>query len=172
MRGVVSLAAALALPEAFPERDIILFLALCSIFVTLVVQGTTLGWVVRRLGITIGERPPPEPDTAEARAEIATAALEAIRQHLDSPQATEHTEAATELVQEYEVRAERASIEGQDLETKSEQLEAQQRLRLVAIAAARERLADRAETMDAEAHRALGDELDLEEQQIRRALEG
>lgn len=172
MRGVVSLAAALALPEAFPGRDIILFLAFCSIFVTLVIQGTTLGWVVRRLGVTEEERPLPEPETAEARAEIAAAALEAIQQHINGPMATEHTEAAIELVQEYEVRAERASIEGQDLETKSGQLEAQQRLRLVAIAAARERLADRAEMMDMEAHRALGDELDLEEQQIRRALEG
>ncbi|SDB73061.1 Na+/H+ antiporter [Belnapia rosea] len=172
MRGVVSLAAALALPEAFPGRDIILFLAFCSIFVTLVIQGTTLGWVVGRLGVTEEESVLPEPETAEARAEIATAALEAVRQHLDGPKPTEHTEAATELVQEYEVRAERASIEGQDLETKSGQLEAQQRLRLVAIAAARERLADRSETMDTEAHRALGEELDLEEQQIRRALEG
>ena len=171
MRGVVSLAAALALPEPFPGRDIILFLAFCSIFVTLVIQGTTLGWVVRRLGIEV-EGTLPEPETAQARAEIATAALEVVRQHLDAPEATEHTEAAAELVQEYEVRADRASIEGQDPETKSSQLEAQQRLRLMAIAAAREKLADRAETMDTEAHRALGEELDLEEHQIRRALDG
>jgi Na+/H+ antiporter len=171
MRGVVSLAAALALPESFPGRDIILFLAFCSIFVTLVVQGTTLGWVVRRLGVIEEEAALPEPETAQARAEIATAALDAVRQHLNTDEATEHTEAAAELVQEYEVRADRASIEGQDLETKSGQLEAQQRLRLVAIAAAREKLAERAETMDTEAHRALGEELDLEEQQIRRALD-
>ena len=171
MRGVVSLAAALALPEAFPGRDIILFVAFCSIFVTLVIQGTTLSWVVRRLGITEEVAALPEPETAQARAEITTAALEAVREHLDGPEATEHTEAATELVQEYEVRVERASIEGQDPETKSGQLEAQQRLRLVAIDAAREKLAERAETMDTEAHRALSEELDLEEQQIRRALE-
>jgi NhaP-type Na+/H+ or K+/H+ antiporter len=44
MRGVVSLAAALALPAIFPGRDIIVSLAFCAIFVTLVVQGTTLGW--------------------------------------------------------------------------------------------------------------------------------
>jgi monovalent cation/hydrogen antiporter len=171
MRGVVSLAAALALPEPFPGRDMILFLAFCSIFVTLVLQGTTLGWVVRRLGVIQEESTLPEPETAQARAEIATAALDAVRQHLDGTEATEHTEAAAELVQEYEVRADRASIEGQDLETKSGQLEAQQRLRLVAIAAAREKLADRTETMDIEAHRALGEELDLEEHQIRRALD-
>ncbi|WP_043837802.1 Na+/H+ antiporter [Muricoccus aerilatus] len=170
MRGVVSLAAALALPDPFPGRDIILFLAFCSIFVTLVIQGTTLGWVVRRLGVTEEVTALPEPETAQARSEITTAALEAVREHLDGAEATEHTEAAAELVQEYEVRADRASIEGQDPETKSSQLEAQQRLRLVAITAARAKLAERAETMDAEAHRALGEELDLEEQQIRRAL--
>lgn len=171
MRGVVSLAAALALPEAFPARDIILFLAFCAIFVTLVIQGTTLGWVVRHLGVTEEATALPEPETAQTRAEITMAALEAVREHLDSPEATEHTEAATELVQEYEVRAERASVEGQDPETKSAQLDAQQRLRLVAINAAREKLAERVETMDSEAYRALGEELDLEEQQIRRALD-
>jgi CPA1 family monovalent cation:H+ antiporter len=171
MRGVVSLAAALALPETFPSRDIILFLAFCAIFVTLVIQGTTLGWVVRRFGVIEEQAALPEPETAQARAEIATAALKAVQQHLDHPKASEHSEAAAELVQEYEVRAERANIEGQDLETKSSQLEAQQRLRLVAIAAARGKLAEQSELMDAEAHRTLGDELDLEEHQIRRALD-
>ena len=34
MRGVVSLAAALALPEDFPGRDLILFLAFCAICAT------------------------------------------------------------------------------------------------------------------------------------------
>ena len=171
MRGVVSLAAALALPEHFPGRDLILFLAFCSICATLVFQGTTLGWVVRRLGVVDERTVLPEPETAEARAEIATAALEAVRDQLDYPETTAQAAAAAELVQEYELRAERASIEGQDLAAKGQQLEAQLRLRLVAIEAAREHLAERADTMDAEAHRTLGDELDLEEHQIRRALD-
>jgi NhaP-type Na+/H+ or K+/H+ antiporter len=172
MRGVVSLAAALALPEQFPSRDIILFLAFCSIFVTLVLQGTTLGWLIRRIGLNEEDTPLPEPDTAHARAEIATAALEAVKEQLEGDQNGEHTQAAAELVQEYEVRAERASIEGQDVETRSGQLEAQQRLRIVAIEAAREKLLEQTDVLDIEAHRALGEELDLEEQQIRRALGG
>jgi CPA1 family monovalent cation:H+ antiporter len=172
MRGVVSLAAALALPEPFPARDTILFLAFCSIFVTLVIQGTTLGWVVRRLGVIEDDSTLPEPDTAQARSDIATAALDAVRRELDGPDGSEHAEAAAELIREYEVRADRASIEGQDLESKVNQIEAQQRLRLVAIDAARETLAGRAETMDVEALRALGAELDLEEQRIRHALDG
>ncbi len=42
LRGAVSLAAALALPAAFPERDLILFLTFAVILVTLVGQGLTL----------------------------------------------------------------------------------------------------------------------------------
>jgi CPA1 family monovalent cation:H+ antiporter len=51
MRGVVSLAAAFALPARMPERDLILFLTFCVILVTLLLQGPTLPWVVRRLGL-------------------------------------------------------------------------------------------------------------------------
>ena len=169
MRGVVSLAAALALPARFPERDIIVFLAFCAIFATLVVQGTTLGWVIRRTGLADDDTTLPEPDTAQARAELAAASLAAVRRQLDMD-GSAHAEPAEELVDEYTVRAERASVEGQDIETKTGQLEAQQRLRLVAIGAAREKLNERTDQIDADAHRALGEELDLEEQQIRRAL--
>jgi CPA1 family monovalent cation:H+ antiporter len=57
MRGVVSLATALALPyalqngDAFPQRNVILFITFVVILVTLVVQGLTLPWLVRRLGV-------------------------------------------------------------------------------------------------------------------------
>jgi CPA1 family monovalent cation:H+ antiporter len=169
MRGVVSLATALALPVRFPGRDLIVFLAFCAIVATLVVQGTTLGWVIRRLGLEEEDTVLPEPDTAQARAELATASLDAVQEHLDDA-TSEHGEAAAELVEEYKVRAERASIEGQDAETKTGQLVAQQRLRLVAIEAAREKLVDQTDQIDADAHRGLGEELDLEEQQVRRAL--
>ena len=51
LRGAVSLAAALALPLDFPERGLIIWLTLCVIFATLVGQGLTLPWLLRRLGI-------------------------------------------------------------------------------------------------------------------------
>ena len=57
MRGVIALAAAIALPQAladgspFPQRNLIVFLAFCVILVTLVLQGLTLPWVVRILGV-------------------------------------------------------------------------------------------------------------------------
>jgi CPA1 family monovalent cation:H+ antiporter len=57
MRGVVSLAAALALPhtlsngQPFPERDLLIFLTFAVILATLVGQGLTLPLIIRRLGI-------------------------------------------------------------------------------------------------------------------------
>jgi Na+/H+ antiporter len=51
LRGVVSLAAALALPVTFPERDLILFLVFAVILVTLVGQGLTLPVVIKKLGL-------------------------------------------------------------------------------------------------------------------------
>ena len=49
MRGVVSLAAALSLPLAIGRRDLLLFLTVVVIIGTLVAQGLTLPWVIRRL---------------------------------------------------------------------------------------------------------------------------
>jgi Na+/H+ antiporter len=170
MRGVVSLAAALALPARFPGRDLIVFLAFCSILATLVIQGTTLGWVVRRLGVVEPEEESSTTDKVHARAEIAEAALGAVKAHLDGGRAPEHAQAAAELVGEYQLRAEHASVEGQDVESKGGRLEAQQRLRLVAIRAARDKLAEQTDHIDTGSHRTLGEELDLEEQRIRRAL--
>lgn len=56
MRGVISLAAALALPQMiddspFAQRDIIIFLAFSVILVTLVLQGLTLPPLIRVLGL-------------------------------------------------------------------------------------------------------------------------
>ena len=55
MRGVVSLAAALSIPlltmesQAFPYRNLILFITFIVILVTLVFQGLTLPWVIDRI---------------------------------------------------------------------------------------------------------------------------
>ncbi len=51
MRGVVSLAAALALPLDFPSRDLVLFVTFGVILGTLVFQSLTLPAFIRRLGI-------------------------------------------------------------------------------------------------------------------------
>lgn len=57
MRGVVSLAAALAIPvtfdngAAFPQRSLILFITFVAILLTLVVQGLTLPYIIKRWGV-------------------------------------------------------------------------------------------------------------------------
>ena len=75
IRGVVSLAAALAIPyvtadgSPFPDRDLILFLTFCVIFVTLVGEGLTLPWVTRALGLAhAGRRERQEERNEEFRA--------------------------------------------------------------------------------------------------------
>jgi monovalent cation/hydrogen antiporter len=50
LRGAVSLAAALALPDGFPERNLILLVTFAVILVTLVGQGLTLPFFLRRAG--------------------------------------------------------------------------------------------------------------------------
>jgi CPA1 family monovalent cation:H+ antiporter len=71
VRGIVSLAAALALPivtatgEPFPYRDLILFLTFAVVVVTLVGQGLTLPPVVRWLGLAHAGRRERRADRAE-----------------------------------------------------------------------------------------------------------
>lgn len=165
MRGVVSMAAALALPAQFPGRDIILFLSFCAILSSLVLQGTTLAWLIERLGVIEADSPEAA-NVALARAEVTAAARDAVKEHVGEQGAPEFTTAAGDLVEEYEARAELADLETDD----AEQIDAQHRLRLVAIAGARAKLLEHTDAIEAEAHRTLAEELDLEEQQIRRRM--
>jgi Na+/H+ antiporter len=68
LRGAVSLAAALALPVGFPERNLILLLTFAVILVTLVGQGLTLPSVVRWAGWDGTELDGDEATTARAAA--------------------------------------------------------------------------------------------------------
>ncbi|MDP9346028.1 MAG: Na+/H+ antiporter [Actinomycetota bacterium] len=78
LRGSVSLAAALALPDDFAERDLLLFLTLAVIFATLVAQGLTLPWLIRRV-------PVPD-DGVSTREELIArkAAAQAAIDHLET----------------------------------------------------------------------------------------
>jgi CPA1 family monovalent cation:H+ antiporter len=104
MRGIVTLAAALALPDGgpgrFPYRDLILFTAFCVVLVTLVVQGMTVSPLMRVL--KIHDDGSVEREVRLARAETARAALAAVHD----------TESKPELVpllrHKYETRLRRA----------------------------------------------------------------
>ncbi|WP_375402005.1 Na+/H+ antiporter [uncultured Sphingomonas sp.] len=167
MRGVVSMAAALALPVNFPGRDIILFLAICAIFVTLVVQGTTLGPLIRRLGVTEPEAEGPAPEQMAARRQVAEAALEAVEDNLHHP---EHGAAAVDLIQEYKERVDEAVAVEDGREPEREHATQRLRLRIEALEAARAKLIDGREEHDVAALTLLTEELDLQEEQIRREM--
>lgn len=71
MRGVVSLAAALALPltvdgKPFPDRDLIQFLTFWVIFATIVGQGLTLPLVIQTLGVSEPSNDPNEPGDGDS----------------------------------------------------------------------------------------------------------
>jgi CPA1 family monovalent cation:H+ antiporter len=68
MRGIVSLAAALALPAAFPFRDLIVLTAFSVVLGTLVIQGLTLKALLRALDLRDDDPVGRELEAARARA--------------------------------------------------------------------------------------------------------
>jgi NhaP-type Na+/H+ or K+/H+ antiporter len=85
MRGVVTLALALAIPTTvagggpFPDRNLVVFLSFSVIVVTLVGQGLTLPLLIRRLGVG-AEDDGPAADSRRALARLSEVALD----HLDA----------------------------------------------------------------------------------------
>jgi len=105
MRGIVSLAAALSLPDTvaggapFPARDLILFVTFAVILVTLLGQGLTLPLVLRRFGVVEGDRG--EALLAKARVRIAEAALRRLAALETGFTTTVHWEIAGRLQGKY-----------------------------------------------------------------------
>jgi CPA1 family monovalent cation:H+ antiporter len=100
MRGIVTLAAALALPdgsptEAFPFRDLIILCAFCVVLVTLVFQGMTLRPLLLWVGLK--DDGTVDREIQVARAETARAALKVFQGHDSRP-------AVNELKRAYEAR--------------------------------------------------------------------
>jgi monovalent cation/hydrogen antiporter len=83
MRGAVSLAAALALPlethagEPLPGRELIQFITFALILVTVVGEGLTLPWLIRRLRV-VDDGTEEEREELRARLVIARAALDRV----------------------------------------------------------------------------------------------
>jgi CPA1 family monovalent cation:H+ antiporter len=76
MRGIVTLAAALALPADFPQRDLIVLTAFLVVLGTLLIQGLTLKAVLRALDLHDGNPVAREEHAARQRM------LEAAYAHL------------------------------------------------------------------------------------------
>jgi CPA1 family monovalent cation:H+ antiporter len=107
MRGVVSLAVALSVPDEFPGRDFMLATALVAILVSILVQGTTLVPLIRVLGLTkLRSAPRASLSEAQTRVEMARAALAAVKA---ASTADDGSERHPRLVEQYGRKAEMAA---------------------------------------------------------------
>jgi CPA1 family monovalent cation:H+ antiporter len=181
VRGVVSLAAALSIPVAiatnvpFPGRDSVLVITFIVIVVTLIAQGLTLPFVVRKLGLDrLGLEESHERKRREilARLEIARAALA----QLDAAAAKEHLQA--DVVQTWRARQQQriARLDGAtDLsDTGLGEAASEHRVELALIRAERARLNAllRADEINDEIRRRVERDLDLDEERLRRNVRG
>jgi CPA1 family monovalent cation:H+ antiporter len=167
MRGAVSLAAALALPADFPQRDIVLFLTFAVIFTTLVLQGLTLPWLIRRLGV--------RDDGAEEREELAgrRAATDVALAAIDDLAGEEWTrdDTADRMRRAYEYRRSRLAAragetdDGDGYEHRSRKYQKMIRRVLDAQRGELVRLRNAGEISNEVMHR-LERELDLEEERL------
>jgi Na+/H+ antiporter len=137
MRGIVTLATALALPDgsattAFPYRDLIILCAFCVVLTTLVVQGLTLRPLLAVLGLK--DDGSVEREVRLARVETARAALHTFEGENDHP-------AVDILRSEYEARirsGERSASDGQPTSSETHMTQLQRR----AVGAQRQKLMD------------------------------
>ena len=106
MRGIVSLAAALALPAGFPFRDLIVLTAFAVVLGTLVIQGATLKPLLRALKLNDDDPVGGEVRAARDRAlEVSLAtvahdqspAAKAVRQELAAHFAPERVDAGSPM---------------------------------------------------------------------------
>ena len=171
MRGVISLAAALALPlqtasgVPFPDRDLIIFLTFCVILATLVVQGLSLPVLIRALGLEddrIGDK-----EETYGRVSIAEAALERLDELVDEDWVREDTAERIRGLYSYRRNRFASRFEG-DPEGVEERSAAYQHLMVELLGAQRLRLItmrDEGSIGDEVMHRIERD-LDLEESRL------
>ncbi len=137
MRGAVTIAAAQSLPASTEHRSLLIVAATLVAVGTLVVQGGTLPWLVRRLGLT-GRPADGDPEQwASLQADLLKAAMQRLSVNLDSY--------PPELVEQVKARLQR--VHGIDEEAEfppgtaaSERLAKFRKLRLKLLAAQREEL--------------------------------
>jgi len=149
MRGMITLAAALALPDSFPQRDLVVLSALTVVLGTLVIQGITLEPLIRYL------RFPPDTSRNDERARVRLQLAEAAAAELDG-----RDDAAARLLRD-ELELERTC----DLRSTPELVGPVDALRLTAIRAKRAALSRmrRERLVSEDVFRAFEQELDLSE---------
>ena len=168
MRGVVSLAASLALPSGFPGRDLIIFLAFCAILVTLVLQGTTLGWLITRLHVSEVAEEHALQREASVRRAAAEAALATMEHRLFEGRTFGMPD--RDMLHEFRRRAQDARLQETGPTLAARRRTARLQLELDAVHAARRAVLDHARVLDSEQLQAIEEEYDFEEGRLNRAL--
>jgi len=138
MRGIISLAAALALPFGFPERNLIIFITFCVIFTTLVLQGLSLIPLLKWLRISSDEDI--EKREIEVRVEALRAGVAALRSFEADFDSTEEWEVQGRIVGEYEYRIAHLSAHmesGDGTEQRTKEIATDHRLEQAALDAER-----------------------------------
>jgi Na+/H+ antiporter len=180
VRGVVSLAAALSVPlwmatsVPFPGRDRVLVLTFVVIVVTLVAQGLTLPWVLRKLGLDklgIAELRRRKAREINARVEAARAALA----QLDA--AAREKRLPEDVVGPWRERERLriAQLEGErDGDSRSATSANMRRVELELVGAQRRRLNDllRKDEVSDSIRRRIERDLDLDEERLRGNVHG
>lgn len=162
MRGVVTLAVALSVPERFPGRDFILVAAFAVIIGTVLIQGTTLGAVIRLVKLVEPEDDRPRLTMSEAEAAMAQVQARIVEDHA-------YDEAGTLIHPRLLDRYQRRTVLSVDYARQEEQysdvLHAHFDLVLKAVAAGRAELLrlHRIGDIDEETLKELERDLDLEE---------
>jgi CPA1 family monovalent cation:H+ antiporter len=161
MRGVVTLAVALALPAQMPGRDFMLVAAFAVILATVVIQGSSLGWLIR-LVRPVDEDPPAPLDLPAAEAAIAHAKRTAVEERAYAP---DGTLIHPRLLQEYRGRAEATERYAGEAEVFMPNIRAHFDVVLAAVAAGRTELVrlHREGRIEDEVLHDLERDLDLEE---------
>ena len=123
MRGIVTLAAALAIPFATPanatltDRDLIIFLSFVVVLVTLLLQGLTLPVLIRGLGIL--EARSPHQEEISARLQARLAGLARIEEIAASEGVPENVLSRVRHEYDYQIRHLQVLVENRD-ETEDE----------------------------------------------------
>lgn len=168
MRGIVSLAAALALPltfadgQPFPNRDLIIFLTFCVIFATLVLQGLTLPKLIQWLGIKATDEEVHEEH--HARLKLTAAAIE----HIEENYALLNSDILNQIKTKYEIRLQRARKDSVQSRLNDEQVQAFHDVQRELIKIERAWVVQRRKDgqISEEVARKLSYELDLEETRL------
>lgn len=168
MRGIVSLAAAMALPyalpttEPFPNRDLIIFITFCVIFSTLVIQGLSLPRLIKWLGI--------KPDGSELQEEnhIRMEMASSIIEHIETNYSLLPDDVLNQVKTKYEIRIQRLRTDSPQRRLDEKQINEFHRIQQELLNRERQSLISMRKdgNISADVLRRLEYELDLEETRL------